>query len=48
MPTAYLDLPSGLAADIKNKLLREVGEFVHDSYVIPDTRVCIREWTAER
>ena len=47
MPTAYLDLPSGLAADVKNKLLKEVAEFIHDAYRIPDTRVCLREWPSE-
>ena len=48
MPVAYLDLPSGLAVDIKKKLLKEVAEFVHDAYMIPDTRVFIREWPAEQ
>src|SRR5215510_122326 len=48
MPTAYLDLPSGLAVDIKQKLLKEVAEFIHDAYIIPDTRVLLREWHAEQ
>ena len=48
MPTAYLDLPSGLAADAKNKLLKEVAEFIHDAYRIPDTRVFIREWSTDQ
>jgi len=48
MPVAYLDLPSGLAVDIKQKLLKEVGEFIHDAYMIPDNRVLVREWPAEQ
>src|SRR5262245_5088136 len=48
MPTAYIDLPSGLRADAKKKLLKEVAEFIHDAYRIPDTRVLLREWTPEQ
>src|SRR5262245_43658733 len=48
MPVAYTDLPSGLAVDIKQKLLKEVAEFIHDAYLIPDTRVFLREWAAEQ
>ena len=48
MPVAYLDLPSGVGVDAKQTLLREVAEFVHEAYVIPDTRVVIREWRPEQ
>src|SRR5262245_64725168 len=48
MPTAYLDLPTGLAVDIKQKLVKEVAEFIHNAYIIPDTRVLLREWPAEQ
>jgi len=48
MPVAYIDLPSGLAVDIKQKLVKEVAEFIHDAYMIPDTRVFLREWPAEQ
>jgi phenylpyruvate tautomerase PptA (4-oxalocrotonate tautomerase family) len=48
MPVAYLDLPSGLAVVIKKKLVREVSEFIHDAYLIPDTRIFLREWPAEQ
>jgi phenylpyruvate tautomerase PptA (4-oxalocrotonate tautomerase family) len=48
MPCAYLDLPSGLAVDIKQKLVKEVAESIHDAYMIPDTRVFLREWPAEQ
>ena len=48
MPVAYLDLPPGLAVEIKQKLLKEVAEFIHDAYLIPDTRVFLREWAAEQ
>jgi phenylpyruvate tautomerase PptA (4-oxalocrotonate tautomerase family) len=48
MPTAYIDLPSGVRTDAKTKLLKEVAEFIHDAYIIPDTRVLLREWTPEQ
>jgi len=48
MPVAYLDLPSGLAVDIKRKLVKEVSEFVHSAYTIPDTRVFLREWPTDQ
>jgi hypothetical protein len=48
MPVAYLDVPSGLRVDIKKKLVKEVAEFIHEAYIIPDTRVFLREWPAEQ
>jgi len=48
MPVAYLDVPSGLAVDIKQKLVKEVAESIHRAYMIPDTRVLLREWPAEQ
>jgi phenylpyruvate tautomerase PptA (4-oxalocrotonate tautomerase family) len=48
MPVAYVDLPSGLTVDSKKKLVKEVAEFIHQAYLIPDTRVFLREWTAEQ
>jgi phenylpyruvate tautomerase PptA (4-oxalocrotonate tautomerase family) len=48
MPVAYLDVPSGLAVDIKNKLVTEVTESLDRAYTIPDNRVFLREWTAEQ
>ena len=48
MPVAYLDLPSGLAVDIKKELVKEVAESIHQAYMIPDTRVLLREWSAEQ
>ena len=48
MPVAYLDLPPGLGADTKKKLVKEVAESIHDAYLIPDTRVFLREWPAEQ
>src|SRR5262249_52099371 len=47
MPVAYLDLPSGLAVDVKQKLVKEVAELIHKAYMIPDTRVFLREWAPE-
>ena len=48
MPAAYLDLPSGLAVDIKKQLVKQIAEFIHRAYLIPDTRVLLREWPAEQ
>jgi phenylpyruvate tautomerase PptA (4-oxalocrotonate tautomerase family) len=48
MPVAYLDLPSGLGADTKRKLVKEVTESIHHAYMIPDTRVFLREWPPEQ
>ena len=48
MPVAYLDLPSGLGADTKKKLVKEVADSIHRAYMIPDTRVFLREWPAEQ
>jgi len=48
MPVAYLDVPAGLAVDIKKKLVKEVAESIHHAYMIPDTRVLLREWSSEQ
>jgi len=48
MPVAYLDVPSRLTVDIKKQLVKDVAEFIHQAYKIPDTRVFLREWTAEQ
>jgi hypothetical protein len=48
MPVAYIDLLSGVRVDVKRKLVREVAEYIHHAYLIPDTRVFLREWAAAR
>ena len=48
MPVAYVDVPSGLGVDIKRKLVKEVAESIHHIYLIPDTRVFLREWSSEQ
>src|SRR4029453_7863800 len=48
MPVAYLDLPSGLDVDTKKKLVKEVAESIDHAYMIPDTRVFLREWPPEQ
>jgi phenylpyruvate tautomerase PptA (4-oxalocrotonate tautomerase family) len=48
MPCAYIDVPTGLKADTKKKLVKDVADAIHHSYVIPDTRVFLREWPAEQ
>jgi phenylpyruvate tautomerase PptA (4-oxalocrotonate tautomerase family) len=48
MPVAYLDLPPGLEVETKKKLVKEVAQSIHHVYMIPDTRVFLREWPAEQ
>jgi phenylpyruvate tautomerase PptA (4-oxalocrotonate tautomerase family) len=48
MPVAFMDVPSGLATDTRKRLVREVRDSIHEAYPIPDTRVYLREWTAEQ
>jgi hypothetical protein len=48
MPVAYIDIPVGLSIDRKRRLVQEVSLSVHAAYPIPDTRVFLREWSAEQ
>src|SRR5262245_25387081 len=46
MPVAYDDLPTGLGTESKTKLMKEITDLIHHAYLIPDTRVFLREWPA--
>jgi hypothetical protein len=48
MPVAYIDLPSVLKTDTKKKLVKDVSVSIDHAYMIPDTRVFLREWPAEQ
>jgi phenylpyruvate tautomerase PptA (4-oxalocrotonate tautomerase family) len=48
MPTAYVDLPPGLGTKTKAKLMKGISDFIHHAYLIPDTRVLLREWPADQ
>jgi hypothetical protein len=48
MPTAYVDLPPGLRTENKAKLMKEITDLIHHACLIPDTRVLLREWSADR
>jgi phenylpyruvate tautomerase PptA (4-oxalocrotonate tautomerase family) len=48
MPVAYLDLPAGLPADSRRRLVKDVADALHAAYQIIDTRVLLREWSAEQ
>ena len=48
MPIAYIDLRAGLPAPTKQLLVRSVADAIHAAYLIADTRVFLREWTAEQ
>jgi phenylpyruvate tautomerase PptA (4-oxalocrotonate tautomerase family) len=45
---AFIDLPPGLKADTKKKLVKDVADSIHYAYLIPDTRVFLREWPAQQ
>lgn len=47
MPVAYVDLPSGLSASSKKKLVLELYAAIHHTYPIDDTRVLLREFSLE-
>jgi hypothetical protein len=48
MPVAIIDIPSGLTWGAKERLHKSVAEIMHQAYQMPDTRVYLREWTAEQ
>ena len=48
MPAAYIDIPTGLTSRAKAQLVKEVADSIHHAYIIPDTRVFLREWPAEQ
>jgi len=48
MPVAVIDIPSGLTWGAKERLHKDVAESIHDAYQMPDTRVYLREWSAEQ
>jgi len=48
MPVAYIDLRPGLATPIKQRLVKSVADAIHAAYHIADTRVFLREWSAEQ
>jgi len=49
-PNAYDEQATviSLTVDIKQKLVKEVAEIICDAYLIPDTRVFLREWPSEQ
>src|SRR4029453_8404809 len=48
MPAAYIDIPTGLTSRAKAQLVKEVADSIHHAYIIPDTRVFLREWPTEQ
>jgi phenylpyruvate tautomerase PptA (4-oxalocrotonate tautomerase family) len=46
MPIAYVDVPPGLGAEGKTKLMRDITGFLHNAYLIEDNRILLREWPA--
>ena len=48
MPIAYIDLRAGLPAPTKQLLVRNLAEAIDAAYHIADTRIFLREWSAEQ
>jgi phenylpyruvate tautomerase PptA (4-oxalocrotonate tautomerase family) len=48
MPVAVIDVPQGLGKEAKNRLHKEVFEAMHEAWLIPDTRVFLREFDPEQ
>jgi phenylpyruvate tautomerase PptA (4-oxalocrotonate tautomerase family) len=48
MPVAYIDLRAGLSTPTKQLLMRSVAEAIHAAYHIEDTRVFLRESSADQ
>ena len=48
MPIAYIDIRSGLPTPAKQLLVSNCTEAIHAAYRIGDTRIFLREWTAEQ
>jgi len=48
MPIAYIDLRAGLPVPTKELLAKNVAEALDAAYHIDDTRIFLREWTAEQ
>ena len=48
MPVAVIDVPQGLGKEAKNRLHKEVFEAMHEAWLIPDTRVFLREFDREQ
>jgi phenylpyruvate tautomerase PptA (4-oxalocrotonate tautomerase family) len=44
MPVSYIDIPSGVSNDAKEKMVKDVYEAIHEAWPIPDTRIMVREW----
>ncbi len=47
MPIAYIDVPPGIDADAKRRLVKEVLVALDEAYRVPDTRIFLREWPLE-
>src|SRR5262249_43740223 len=48
MPVAVIDVPQGLGKEAKKRLHKEVFEAMHEAWLIPDTRVFLREFDPEQ
>jgi phenylpyruvate tautomerase PptA (4-oxalocrotonate tautomerase family) len=47
MPISYIDVPPGIRAGAKKKLVKEIYAALDEAYHVPDTRIFLREWALE-
>jgi phenylpyruvate tautomerase PptA (4-oxalocrotonate tautomerase family) len=47
MPQFFIEAPTGIRADAKQRMMEEVTAAIDDAYHIPDVRVWLREYPAE-
>src|SRR5215831_14749232 len=47
MPDCFLEVPTGIPADAKKKLVQKITAALNETWPIPDVRVFFREYQAE-
>src|SRR5262245_7781472 len=47
MPDCFLEVPTGIRADAKKKLVQKITAALNETWPIPDVRVFFREYQAE-
>ncbi len=47
MPICFLDVPSGIRADARQKLVQKFTDALNETFQVPDVRIFFREYQAE-
>lgn len=48
MPQFFIEAPQGIQAEAKQKMMEDITTAIDDAYHIPDVRVWLREYPADR